>query len=125
MDGRNIGILEQVSRIYCPGSQSLLTSTNSIIFGEKEEEDEAPKINRGDRIRQIEAQQREKEGLLPVGLNSAGSPTPPAMTPPRRQRIPEPNNPGEFSRFSLEIPRPILLLSSTKATHTRRYIERR
>lgn len=54
----------------------------SIFFGDVEEEESEPEITREDRFKEIEAKQREREGLQPVGMNTS---RPPASRTDHRQ----------------------------------------
>ena len=57
-----------------------LTVYTRIIFGDRVDDVEEPKANRRDRLRQLEAKQREKEGLPELRIR--GQPVPPAATSP-------------------------------------------
>ena len=79
-----------------------LTVYTRIIFGDRVDDVEEPKANRRDRLRQLEAKQREKEGLPELGIR--GQPVPPAATPPRPQTTRGLNDPCEYTH----IPRCVL-----------------
>ena len=65
------------------------------MFGDRVDDDEEPKANRRDRFRQLEAKQREKEGLPELGIR--GLPVPPVATPPRPPITRDPNGPCEYA----------------------------
>ncbi|KAF9643155.1 hypothetical protein BDM02DRAFT_3192109 [Thelephora ganbajun] len=70
---------------------------NEIFFGEREEEEEEPKVNREERFKRLEAKQREREGLGEVDAGLPRSLTPPATTPPCGQGIPRPTQAPDHS----------------------------
>jgi len=57
-----------------------------------------PRITREEQFKQLEAKQREKEGLSEVGTDTSRLQTSPATAPPHHQGIPgpalDPNNSG-------------------------------
>ena len=51
------------------------------MFGDRADDHEEPKADRRDRFRQLEAKQREKEGIVETGTR--GLQVPPMVNPPR------------------------------------------
>jgi hypothetical protein len=72
-----IGKLSNLSSQYC------LTPNyfTSIIFGDREEEEPKQGISREDRMRKLEAKQREKEGRAPLGADTDKPQAPPVASP--------------------------------------------
>ena len=72
-----------------------------IFFGEREEEDEELKISHEERFKQLEAKQREREGLVELGNDPFWSQDRPTVAPPRHQGVPGPAPDSNSSRKDL------------------------
>ena len=66
------------------------------MFGDRVDDHEEPKTDRRDRLRQLEAKQREKEGLTET--ETRGLQVPPMVTPPRHPpTTQDPNRSCEYT----------------------------
>ena len=76
-------------------------------------EEEEPKANRIDRFKELEAKQREKEGLSMVP--SRGLHTQPAATPPRRRAAQNSNNSRKYSHVRRRSPTNSVVFKAPKS----------
>ena len=74
-----------------------------IFFGDREEVDPEPKINRQDRFKQLEAEQQEREGLTESRTSQPRPLLPPAATPSHSQDSQDHNSPGKNFHISRAI----------------------